>query len=129
MDLFSIGRSKTRKAILQLYFSYPEKKYYLRELERKLGFPVHNIRRELINLEKTGIFKKEKLGKQVYYYLNIKSPIYKDISNKITKTIGIEAQLKESLIETVILMLAGGLSCLKIYNWTAVRSVTEGLNP
>ena len=99
MNLFSIGRSKTRKAILQLYFSHPEKKYYLRELERKLGFPVQNIRRELLNLEKTGMFKKERSGKQVYYYLNMKSPIYTDMSNIISKTIGIEIQLKDSLIQ------------------------------
>jgi len=35
MDIFNIGRSKTRKAILQLFFSHPEKKYYLGELEKK----------------------------------------------------------------------------------------------
>jgi uncharacterized protein len=97
MDLFSIGRSKTRKGIFQLYFSHPEKKYYLRELERKLGFPVQNIRRELIKLEKTGIFKRHRSGKQVYYYLNKESPIYGDISNIISKTIGLEVQLRQSL--------------------------------
>jgi len=99
MDIFNIGKSKTRKAILQLYFSHPEKKYYLRELEKKINFPVQNIRRELINLEKKGMFKREKSGNQVFYYLNKESPIYNDIENIISKTIGIENKLRESLSE------------------------------
>ncbi|MHB1336713.1 MAG: nucleotidyltransferase domain-containing protein [Candidatus Humimicrobiaceae bacterium] len=99
MDIFNISRSKTRKAILQLYFSHPEKKYYLRQLEKILHFPVQNIRRELINLEKNGIFRRERSGNQVYYFINMESPIYSDIRNIISKTIGIENQLRESLSE------------------------------
>ena len=97
MDIFNISRSKTREAILALYFSHPEKKYYLRQLEKILYFPVQNIRRELINLEKNSIFKREKSGNQVFYFLNRKSPIYSDIRNIISKTIGIENQIRESL--------------------------------
>lgn len=97
MDIFNIGKSKTRKAILQLYFSHPEKKYYLRQLEKILHFPVQNIRRELINLERNGMFKREKSGNQVYYFINKESPVYSDIRNIISKTIGIESQLRESL--------------------------------
>lgn len=97
MDIFNISRSKTREDILALYFSHPEKKYYLRQLEKILHFPVQNIRRELINLEKNSIFKKEKSGNQVFYFLNRKSPIYSDIRNIVSKTIGIESQIRESL--------------------------------
>lgn len=97
MDIFNINKSRTRKAILQLYFNYPEKKYYLRELEKILHFPVQNIRRELIKLEDTGIFKREKSGNQVFYLLNTKSPIFNDFKNIITKTIGIENQLRVEL--------------------------------
>lgn len=97
MDIFRITKSKTRKAIIQFYFYNPEKKYYLRELERILNFPVQNIRRELLELEKSGIFKREKLGKQVYYFLNKESPIFNELKKIISKTIGIEAQLKKVL--------------------------------
>ena len=99
MNIFNISSSKTRKAIFELYFSHPEKKYYLRQLERMLHFPVQNIRRELINLEANGIFKKEKSGNQLFYFINTDSPIYSDIRNIISKTIGIESQIKESLSE------------------------------
>ena len=97
MDIFNITKSKTRKAILELYFNHPEKRYYLRELEKILHFPVQNIRRELLKLEKTGIFKREKSGNQVYYFLNTESPIFNDLKNIIAKTIGVENQLRVAL--------------------------------
>ena len=97
MDILNITKSKTRKAILELYFNHPEKRYYLRELEKILHFPVQNIRRELLKLEKTGIFKREKSGNQVYYFLNTKSPIFNDLKNIIAKTIGVENQLRVAL--------------------------------
>ena len=97
MDILNITKSKTRKAILELYFNRQGKKYYLRELEKIIHFPVQNIRRELIKLEKTSIFKREKSGNQVYYLLNTKSPIFNDFKNIIEKTIGIENQIRVEL--------------------------------
>lgn len=97
MDIFRITKSKTRKDLLKLYFSDPNKKYYLRELEKVLNLPVQNIRRELLSLKKTGIFQKEKRGNQVYYFLNKRSPIFNELKRIISKTIGIEAQLKKNL--------------------------------
>ena len=97
MDILNITKSKTREAILELYFNHEGKKYYLRELERILHFPVQNIRRELLKLEKTGIFKREKSGNQVYYFLNIESPIFNDFKNIIAKTIGVENRLRVAL--------------------------------
>jgi len=97
MDILGITKSKTRESLFKLYFSDTNKKYYLRELERILKFPVQNIRRELINLEKLGIFQKEKQGKEVYYFLNKKSPIFDELKKIISKTIGIEAQIKKSI--------------------------------
>ncbi len=99
MDIFSITKSKTREKILQLFFSDPEKKYYLRELERMLEIPVANIRRELLSLGKKGLFKREKMGKQVYYYLNRNSAVFDDLKSIVSKTIGIEGTLKKELSE------------------------------
>jgi Fic family protein len=83
MDIFNLTKSKTRKAILELYFNNFEKKYYLREIEKLLNYPVQNIRRELLKLEKSGLFKREKMGKQVYYSLNTDAPIFNDFKNII----------------------------------------------
>ena len=98
MDILKITNSKTRKAIFELYFARPEKKYYLRELERILNFPVQNIRRELLVLEKNGIFTREKHGNQVYYSLNTNSPIFSEIKSIVSKTIGAQGELEKALI-------------------------------
>jgi len=97
MDLFKITKSKTREKILQLFFSDADKKYYLRELERILGVSVGNIRRELLFLEESGVFKKEKMGKQIYYSLNKKSAIFENFKEIISKTIGVEGSLQKAL--------------------------------
>lgn len=97
MEIFKITKSKTREKILQLFFSNPEKKYYLRELEKILDIPVGNIRRELLALKKSGLFKRKEIGKQVYYFLNKESPIFEEIKRIVSKTIGVEGLLKNLL--------------------------------
>lgn len=86
MNLIGLIKSKTREKILRFFFSNKEKKYYLRELERILKLPVGNIRRELISLEKSGLFKHERMGNLVYYSLNKNSPFLAVIKNIIFAT-------------------------------------------
>lgn len=94
MDLFNIKKSKLRQQIFNLYFSHPEKKYYLRELERRLKKPVAYIRRELLSLEKTGLFTSEYSGKERFFFLNKDFPLYKEMERVVFKTIGVEANLR-----------------------------------
>lgn len=97
MDILGLTKSRTREKILRLFFSDVEKKYYLRELERILDLPVGNIRRELLRLEKSGLFKKDKRGNLIYYSVNKLSPIYKEVKSIISKTIGVEGLMKNDL--------------------------------
>lgn len=100
MDIVNIFKSKTRKELFRLYFTNPEKQYYLRELERLLDIPVSMIRKELLSLEKDGIFLSAKKGNLTYYYLNKDYPLFDELKNIIFKTIGIKALLKETLEKT-----------------------------
>jgi len=88
MDMFRITKSKLREELLVLYFTNPNKKYYLRELERILNFSVGNVRRELIKLESTGLFLSEKKANLVYYHLNKSYPLFKELKSIIFKTSG-----------------------------------------
>ncbi|MBP8932914.1 MAG: hypothetical protein KBG67_00620 [Candidatus Atribacteria bacterium] len=97
MDLFGITKSKLRKELLLLYFTNPNKKYYLRELERILNFSVGNIRRELIRLEQTGFFCCKNEGNFVYYYLNQNHPLFKELRNITFKTYGFPRMLQNVL--------------------------------
>jgi len=88
MDIFRITKSKLREELLVLYFTNPNKKYYLRELERILNFSVGNIRRELIKLKSAGLFLSENKGNLVYYYLNQSYPLFEELKSIIFKTFG-----------------------------------------
>ena len=97
MDMFTITKSKLREGLLVLYFTNPNKKYYLRELERILNFSVGNIRRELIKLESTGLFLSENKGNLVYYYLNQSYPLFDELKSIIFKTSGAPKMLQNIL--------------------------------
>jgi len=92
MDILKILNSKTREKILRLFFSDTGKKYYLRELEKILSVSVDNIRRELISLEKIGLFKKEKVANLVYYSLNQNSPFFEGIEVILRASLSIDSK-------------------------------------
>lgn len=98
MDILSIQKSKLREDLLTLYFTNPEKKYYLRELERIINHSVGNIRRELSKLEDTGLFLREDKGNQVYYYLNKSFPLFDELKSIIFKTSGVPQLLRNALV-------------------------------
>ena len=92
-SILNLNKSKTRFQLLRLYFSNPQKRYYLRQLEKLLGLSVGNIRRELRQLEQTGLFIAEKESNLSYYSLNRQHILYKELKSIIFKTIGIEGEL------------------------------------
>ncbi len=98
MDITKIFKSKARQAIFRLYFTNPEKSFYLRELERELGTPVSILRKELITLEKEGLFSSSRRGNLLYYSLNKEYPIYSEIKAIVFKTIGIQGALSKALL-------------------------------
>ena len=120
MDMFRITKSKLREELLALYFTNPNKKYYLRELERILNFSVGNIRRELIKLESTGLFLSENKGNLVYYYLNQSYPLFNELKSIIFKTSGTPKMLQN------ILEKFKGISQAFIYGSFAKGEEREG---
>ncbi|MCK4809699.1 MAG: nucleotidyltransferase domain-containing protein [Candidatus Omnitrophica bacterium] len=97
MDIIKIFKSKTRKVLFRLYFTNPEKAYYLRELERQVGIPVSMLRKELVSLEKEGLFSSSRKGNLLYYSLNKKYPLYTELKNITFKTVGVQGALLEKL--------------------------------
>lgn len=97
MNISSLFKSKTRKALFILYFTTPEADYYLRELERTLDIPVSMIRKELMRLEEEGVFVSSKKGNLLYYRINKSYPLFAELKSIVFKTIGIQGLLKEAL--------------------------------
>ncbi|KKP80523.1 MAG: hypothetical protein UR82_C0091G0004 [Candidatus Moranbacteria bacterium GW2011_GWF1_35_5] len=92
-----LGKSKLRNALLKLYFFHPEKKYYIRQLERILKKPAAYVRKELLNLQGQGLLTSEFQGKERFFQLNQDYPLYGEIKKVVAKTIGLEAMLGKKL--------------------------------
>jgi predicted nucleotidyltransferase len=96
MDILNL-KSQLRRKLLLLFFSNPEKKYYIRQLERLISFPASNISTELKRLNKSNLFNIEKVGGIVFHQINRNHPIYNELKSIIFKTIGIEGGIRNAL--------------------------------
>ena len=97
MDPVSIFKSKTRRDIFRLYFTNPDRKFYLRELERELKIPVSMISKELVNLEKLGMFTSSRTGNLRLFALNQKYLLFDELKSIVFKTVGVVGMLSEAI--------------------------------
>lgn len=81
-------RSKIDQKLLGYYFANPRAEHYSRELSRILSFNAASLSRELKSLTHYGIFISFKHGREKYFRLNQKHPLYNEIK-AITKSIKI----------------------------------------
>ncbi len=62
--------SKTRVKLLQLFYSNPNRSFYVREITRKIDEQINSVRRELANLLIIGIIKSDTSNNRLYYEVN-----------------------------------------------------------
>lgn len=92
-----ISKSKIRQALLTLFFTNPSQKYYLQELSRMLGYSAGSIRRELLRFQTDDLFNTDRVANLLYYSINTKHPLYKELKSIVSKTVGVEGSLKKTL--------------------------------
>ncbi|MGC1176466.1 MAG: transcriptional regulator [Candidatus Saccharimonadales bacterium] len=68
--------SKTRVKLLQLFYSNPNRSFYVREITRKIDEQINSVRRELSNLLSIGIITSENTNNRLYYEVNQKFDLY-----------------------------------------------------
>jgi len=71
--------SKTRVKLLQLFYSNPNRSFYVREITRKIDEQINSVRRELSNLLSIGIITSENTNNRVYYEVNQKYEYYEPL--------------------------------------------------
>jgi len=72
--------SKTRVKLLQLFFSNPNRSFYVREITRKIDEQINSVRRELANLLSIGILASDTNNNRLYYEVNQKYEYYKQLA-------------------------------------------------
>jgi predicted nucleotidyltransferase len=89
--------SKTRQRLLRYYFTNPAARHHVRGLAQRLDVDPSNLSKELRHLESEGLFTSETNGRQKYFRLNRKYPLFAEVRRIVEKTIGTAPLLAESL--------------------------------
>ena len=97
LESLYISKSKIRQDLLTLFFTNPSQKYYLRELHRELGYSAGSIRRELLKFQEDNLFNTQRAGNLLYYTLNTKHPLFRELKMIVFKTVGVEGRLRNTL--------------------------------
>ena len=72
--------SKTRVKLLQLFYSHPNRAFYVREITRKIDEQINSVRRELANLLSIGIISSDNNNNRLYYEVDQKFEHYAALS-------------------------------------------------
>jgi predicted nucleotidyltransferase len=88
-----------RQRLLTFFFTNPAARRHLRDLAQQLEIDPSNLSRELRRLEREGLFQSEISGRQKYFQLNRKYPLFNEIRSIVAKTIGAKFQIAEGLKE------------------------------
>ncbi|MCA9332348.1 transcriptional regulator [Candidatus Saccharibacteria bacterium] len=74
--------SKTRVKLLKLFYSNPNRPFYVREITRKIDEQINSVRRELANLLSIGIITSDNNNdrNRLYYEVNQKYEYYDPLS-------------------------------------------------
>lgn len=95
--LKSLFSSSVRADVLSLLLNSPDEMFYVREAAKLLRKNPSGVKRELDNLEKAGIVVSEKIANLRYFQANKESPLFSELKNLITKSLGLPGALKAKL--------------------------------
>lgn len=89
--------NRLRKRVLGYVFTHKGEKYYVRELAAMIGEDPGNLSRELRRLETEGIFVSSIKGREKFYSLDPKYPLFEEVGRIVFKTEGVEGSLRKLL--------------------------------
>ena len=89
--------SKTKRSLLKLFLTNPDRRFYIREIAKLTGEPLNAVRRELGYLKKAGLLKSRREGNLVYFEVNKEFPFYLELKKIIYSTVGLGDHLRDRL--------------------------------
>ena len=121
--------SKTRVKLLQLFYSNPNRSYYVREITRKIDEQINSVRRELANLLSIGIISSDTNNNRLYYEVDQKYEYYPQLSVIFGK--GVKTSAKKSAAAPVVdnsgIASLGNVE-LALYTGQFTRDETSGVD-
>jgi predicted nucleotidyltransferase len=98
--------SKTKRSLLKLFLTNPERRFYTREIAKITGEPLNAVRRELGYLEKAGLLKSHKEGNLKYFEVVKEFPFYPELKKIIYSTVALGDYLRDRLKDSESIELA-----------------------
>jgi len=90
-------RSHLRRKLLAYFFTNPGARHYLREVAGFLRIDPSNLLKELRRRERDGLFLSERRGREVYFRLNRKYPLYTEVKGTVLKTVGAPSLIRAAV--------------------------------
>lgn len=88
---------RIRREILAATLLRPERWWFMADLARHLGVTPSSLQRELASLVSSGILRKRREGRQVYYQPDPTCPFFPDLRGLLVKTVGLRDVLHDAL--------------------------------
>jgi predicted nucleotidyltransferase len=89
--------SNSKAELLRIFFTNPDKSFYMREIGRMLGKKPGTFQRSLNTLVEEGILGSEYRANARYFQANKSHPLYKELKSIIFKTSGVQGILRGGL--------------------------------
>lgn len=90
---------KNQAALLNLFFTNPERSFYMQEIGRILGKKPGTFQRTINNMVSEGMLISQHKANARFFQVNTKYPIYKELKSIVFKTVGVQGILREVLDE------------------------------
>lgn len=103
-DLESLFTSKTRVALLKLFFLNIDRELYIREIEKETGISIGPIQHEIKKLTDMRIVTSRSSGNRIYYKVNKSHIIYNELLSIVKKCLGLIPMLKDEMNRDGILV-------------------------
>jgi len=98
--------SKTKRTLLKLFLTNPERAFYTREIAKLTGESLNAVRRELGYLEKAGLLKSHREGNLKYFAVIKEFPFFSELKKIVYATVGLGDYLKNKLGDSESIDLA-----------------------
>jgi len=98
--------SKTKRSLLKLFLTNPERRFYTREVAKITGEPLNAVRRELGYLGKAGLVTSHKEGNLKYFKVVKEFPFYAELKKIVYSTIALGDYLRNRLKDSESIELA-----------------------
>jgi predicted nucleotidyltransferase len=88
---------RIRQGVLAALLIRPDEELHLRDLVRRVQAAPATVQREVLSLTGAGILERRKVGRQVYYRANRRSPVFAELQSLMLKTVGLADLLRGAL--------------------------------